>query len=416
MTQTPQVKKLWNKNFILLWQGHLVSIFGDVLYAIAIGFWVFNKTGSTGLMGLMSSISMFTAMLLGPFAGALVDRLNRKKVLIITDLVRAILMIIIGIFALQDHLSVEAVMVTAVLAAVASSLFSPASLTVFVDVVPHDDLVRAQSLSSGSYNLINFIGKGVSGALLTFFGVGPMIIINGLSFLVSALTVFFIQIPKTAKQELNQTITVSRILGDVAQGAKDAIATPGLNVLIAGALIANLLGSGYSALLLPLATLKGLNLTEYGLFIGFSSAAAVLAMALLGSFKLKAKFKMPIFIVAFLLNTVFIIIGLLGQGFIWLTLFFFLGDFMMVIGNALLNATIILAIPRDKRATVYGFLSSFSIAGMAVSMLGYGFLAEVYDLSWLSIIGTALGFIAIIPLFFSKGIWKLMSTEEQAAN
>lgn len=416
MTQTPQVKKLWNKNFILLWQGHLVSIFGDVLYAIAIGFWVFNKTGSTGLMGIMSSISMFTAMLLGPFAGALVDRLNRKNVLILADLVRAVLMIIIGIFALQDNLSIEAVMVTALLAAVASSLFSPASLTVFVDVVPHDDLVRAQSLSSGTYNLVNFIGKGVSGALLTFFGVGPMIIINGLSFLVSAATVFFIQIPKTAKQELNENITVKRILGDVAQGAKDAIATPGLNVLIAGALIANLLGSGYSALLLPLATLKGLNLTEYGLFIGFSSAAAVLAMAILGSFKLKAKLKMPVFIVAFLLNTIFIIIGLLGQGFIWLTLFFFLGDFMMVIGNALLNATIILAIPRDKRATVYGFLSSFSIAGMAVSMLGYGFLAELYDLSWLSIIGTALGFIAIIPLFFSKGIWKLMSTEEQAAS
>jgi len=409
---TDQVKKLWNKNFVLMWQGHAVSVFGDVLYSIAIGFWVYHETGSTGLMGLMSSISMFVAMFLNPFTGAIVDRIDRKWVLILADLTRGGLMLGVGLLAMASQLSVELVLFTAFVAALSGSMFGPASMTVFVDLVPHAELVRAQSLSSGTNSLINFIGKGVSGALLTFMGVGPMIILNGISFLFSALSIFFIKIPKTAKQELNQTITVKRILGDVVQGAKDAIATPGLNVLIIGALIANLLGSGYGALLLPLATMKGLSLTEYGLFIGFSSAAAVVAMAIMGVFKIKAKLKMPIFIVAFLLNTIFVIVGLMGQGFIWLTAFFFLGDFTMVIGNAILNATMILAIPRDKRATVFGFVSSFSIAGMAISMLAYGYLAEIYDLSLLSIIGTAAGFLAITPLFLSKGIWKLMSAED----
>lgn len=409
---TEPVKKLWNKNFVLMWQGHAVSVFGDVLYSIAIGFWVFNETGSTGLMGLMSSISMFVAMFLNPFTGAIVDRIDRKWVLILADVVRGVLMLGVGALAMSNRLSVELVLFTAFVAALSGSMFGPAAMTVFVDLVPHSELVRAQSLSSGTNSLINFIGKGVSGAMLTFIGVGPMIVLNGLSFLFSAASIFFIKVPKTAKQELNQTVTVKRILGDVAQGAKDAIATPGLNILIISALIANLLGSGYAALLLPLATMKGLNLTEYGLFIGFSSVAAVVAMTLLGIFKLKAKQKMPLMIVAFTLNTIFIIIGLLGQGFLWLTLFFFLGDFTMVLGNAVLNATMILAIPRDKRATVFGFVSSFSIAGMAISMLGYGYLAEVFDLSQLSIIGTALGFVAIVPIFLSKGIWKLMSAED----
>lgn len=409
---TENVKKLWNKNFILMWQGHAVSVFGDVLYSIAIGYWVYHETGSTGLMGLMSSISMFVAMFLNPFTGAIVDRINRKKVLIVADVIRGVLMLGVGAMALSGKLSVELVMVTAFVAALCGSMFGPATLTVFVDIVPHSELVRANSLSSGTNNLINFVGKGISGALLNFVGVEPMIILNGISFLFSAGSILFIRVPKTAKQELNQTITVSRILGDVAQGAKDAIATPGLNILIVSALLANLLGSGYAALLLPLATMKGLNLTEYGLFIAFSSVAAVVAMALLGIFKLKAKHKMPIFVIAFILNTVFVIIGLMGQGFYWLTIFFFLGDFTMVIGNAILNATIILAIPRDKRATVFGFVSSFSIAGMAISMLGYGFLAEIFDLSVLAIIGTTLGFFAIVPVFFSKGIIKLISTED----
>jgi len=199
---------------------------------------------------------------------------------------------------------------------------------------------------------------------------------------------------------------------DVVQGAKDAMSTPGLNVLLGSALFANFLGSGYSALMLPLATMKGLNLTEFGLFMGFSSLAAVLAMAILGIFKLKPSLKMPIFIGSFILNSVFVVLALFGHGFLWLTIFFFLGDFMMVVGNALLNATMILAIPRDKRATVFGFVSSFSIAGIALSMLTYGFLAERFDLSLLAIIGTLLSLLAIVPIFLSKGIWEIMSRDD----
>jgi len=408
----PNPKKLWNKDFILLWQGTAVSVFGDVLYSIAIGYWVYRETGSTALMGTMSSISMFVAMFLTPFTGAIVDRIDRKNVIVGMDAFRGVLMLVVGFIALQGNLSVEMVMFTAFIAAICNVMFRPATTTVFVDLVPASDLVRAQSLTHGTMSLIDFVGKGISGALLTFFGVGAMIVLNGISFIISAFTEMFINVPKTLKQELNQTITVKRILGDVAQGARDAVATPGLNVLLISALVANFVGSGYSALMLPLATMKGMNLTEYGMFIGLSSLAAVLALAILGIFKIKAKHKMPIFIGAFILNTIFVITGLLGQGFVWLTVFFFLGDFMMVIGNALLNATMILAIPRDKRATVFGFVSSFSIAGVALSMLGYGFLAEIYDLSILAIIGTALAMFSIFPIFFNKGIWKLMSHED----
>ena len=120
----------------------------------------------------------------------------------------------VGALALSNQLSVELVLFTAFVAALSGSMFGPASMTVFVDLVPHSELVRAQSLSSGTNNLINFIGKGVSGAMLTFIGVGPMIILNGLSFLFSAATIFFIKSPRTVKQELNQSVTVIRILGD----------------------------------------------------------------------------------------------------------------------------------------------------------------------------------------------------------
>jgi len=409
MDNLPQPTKLWNRNFILLLQGHAVSIFGDVLYSIAIGFWVYEKTGSTALMGMMSSISMFVSMFLGPFSGAIIDRSDRKKVLVGMDVIRGILMVFVGFFAIQGQLGIPMILLTAFMAALCGVFFNPATMTVFVDIVPKTELVRAQSLYSGTVSLISLVGKGVSGALLVTFGIGPMIILNGISFLFSAFTVLFIKVPKGVKQ--GQQISVKHVLADVKQGAKDAFATPGLNTLIKSALLANFLGSGYMSLLIPLALQKGLSMPEYGYFMAAGSLAAVLGMGFLGLVKIPLKYKMKIFIGAFTIQGIVYIIGLLGYGFVWLTTAFFVGDFLNVIGNAILNATMLIAIPRDKRATIFGFVSSFSIAGMALSTLAYGFLAESFNLSLITIIGTALSFVAILPVFLDKGITKMITSE-----
>ena len=59
-------KKLWNKDFLLLLQGNAVSTIGDLMYSVAIGYWVYEQTGSSGLMGVMSAISLFVTMFLSP--------------------------------------------------------------------------------------------------------------------------------------------------------------------------------------------------------------------------------------------------------------------------------------------------------------------------------------------------------------
>ena len=205
--------------------------------------------------------------------------------------------------------SVPMIMFTAFIAALCGVFFNPATMTVFVDIVPHKELVRAQSLSSGTNSLISLAGKGASGALLVIFGIGPMIILNGISFLFSAFCVLFIHVPKGVKQ--GQQISVKHVLHDVAQGAKDALATPGLNTLVICALIANLLGSGYMSLLIPLALQKGLTMTEYGFFVAAGSLAAVLGMGFLGLVKIPAKYKMKIFIGSFIISGIAILIGLL---------------------------------------------------------------------------------------------------------
>jgi DHA3 family macrolide efflux protein-like MFS transporter len=80
--------KLWTLNFFLLWQGQLVSALGDVVYEIALGFWVLAVTGSTGLMGILMAASVLPRIVISPFAGVLVDRCNRRNMLVLMDLIR----------------------------------------------------------------------------------------------------------------------------------------------------------------------------------------------------------------------------------------------------------------------------------------------------------------------------------------
>ena len=114
------MKKLWNRDFVLLLQGSTVSTLGDLMYSVAIGYWVYEQTGSSALMGVMSAISMFVTMFLSPFCGSIVDKLNRKWVMVGLDLMQSAVMITVGIFAYTNKLSIAGVLVAAFLAAFGS--------------------------------------------------------------------------------------------------------------------------------------------------------------------------------------------------------------------------------------------------------------------------------------------------------
>ena len=193
-------KKLWNKDFILMLQGGTVSGLGDLLYSVAIGFWVYEMTGSNTLMGVMSSISMFMSMIVMPFSGTIIDKCNRKAVIVGMDVLRGIIMLVVGALALVGKLSVGVVLLAAFLASGCSVFFSPAVSTLMIDIIPHNDMIRGQSIFSGVQTFVTLVGKALSGALVAFCGVPLIITLNGVSYLISAVTEMFITVPKTKHQ------------------------------------------------------------------------------------------------------------------------------------------------------------------------------------------------------------------------
>ena len=402
------MKKLWNKNFILLLQASAISTIGDLMYSVAIGYWVYMETGSNSLMGIMSSISMFVTMFLSPFSGSIVDKLNRKWVLVIGDAFQGVLMITMGVLAYTNKLNVPGVLVAAFLAALGGVFYSPASNTVLIDIIPRDDMVRGQSLFSGVSSTINMVGTAISGVLVAFFGVPLIIIINGCSNLYSAISEMLIRVPKTVQE--GEQITVKGIFKDMKTAVKDIVTDPHLKLFIPCLIIINLLASGSFTLVLPFTIEKGFSVEQYGLLMSTYTLGALVCIILLGIFKLKPKARFLTLAIGFSVSELFLISTYLSKNFIPMCICAFIAAFLNTAGNSIFNASFMLALPEKNRGAIMGFVSSASVGGSALSAVIYGVLGDIFPLYLVFAAGSAISLIPMLYMCFNPKTKKFILT------
>lgn len=395
-------QRLWNKDYILLLQGNAVSTIGDLMYSVAIGYWVYEKTGSSALMGIMSAISMFVTMFLSPFSGSIIDKANRKWVMVGMDVMQGVVMLGIGLLAFLGELSVPVVLIAAFLAACGSVFYSPAVSTLLIDIIPHDDMVRGQSIFSGVNSLISMVGTAFSGVMVAFFGVPLIVICNGLSNLYSAVSELFIHVPKTVQQ--GTKISVQSILRDSRAAIQTIFSDPCLLIFIPSALILNLLGSGPMTLILPFCMEKGFSVDMYGYLMAVWTAASLVCVVVLGIVKLTPKIRLAIMSVGFVSSVVFFILAYLSKNFVPLCIMAALASIANCAGNTIFSASMMLALPEENRGAILGFLQSASVGGSALSAVIYGMLGEFFPLYIVFVVGNAISFVPMVYMCFHRSI------------
>ena len=393
-------KKLLNKDFILLLQANAVSTIGDLMYSVAIGYWVYEQTGSSALMGIMSSISMFVTMFLSPFTGSVVDKVSRKWVIVGIDVVQGLLMLGIGILAYLNALNVPVVLLAALLAAFGSVFYSPAISTLVLDIIPRDDMVRGQSIMSGIGALIDLVGTAFSGAMVAFFGVPLIVVLNGLSNLYSALTELLVHVPRTAQQ--GEQVTVKRILRDSRDAVGMIFSDRFLRLFVPCALILNLLGAGPLALVLPFCLEKGFSVEQYGYLMAVFTTGSLLCVLLLGVVKLKPKARFWVLALGFCGAVPCFVVGYCAENFLLLCVMAFLASFLNSAGNTVFNASMMLALPEENRSAILGFFRSASVGGTALSAVVYGLLGDVFPLYLVFAVGNAISLVPMLYMCFHR--------------
>ena len=393
-------KKLWNRDFVLIIQGNAVSAIGDLLYSVAIGYWVYEATGSSTLMGVMSSVSMFVTMLLSPFSGSIVDKYNRKWVIVGMDVLRGIIMLIIGALAYANALNVPGVLAAAFLAAVCSVFFTPAVSTLLIDIIPHNDMIRGQSIHSSVVGLIQMVGKALSGVLVAFLGVPLIIAVNGICYLLSAVTELFIKVPKTIQQ--GETVTVMGVLRDFKTALGQIYSIRALGLFVTCELLLNLLSSAPAGLMLPFMMDKGFTVDMYGYLLSVQTAAGLLSVFLMGVVKFNPKTRYWLMGICYNLSLLLYIFAFITKNYLFMCVMVFIGCFMTCVGNAIFKAAMMLALPLKNRGAILGFINAASTGGVALATVIAGALGDIMPLYLVFVAGNVLSFVPMLYLCLSK--------------
>ena len=189
------VVPLWrNRSFGLLWIGQLTSEFGTGLLRLAVLLHVYASTGSTAATTAAFVAETAPFALLSPWAGALADRVDRRRLLIGADLVRAVLL-------LPLLVETNLVVLLTVLAAQAAvgAVFRPAYGAFVPTVVPATQLATGNAFSAGTASALNLVAPTVGAALYAGFGFTPLVVIDAVTFLVSVVTLLCLSSHVTAR-------------------------------------------------------------------------------------------------------------------------------------------------------------------------------------------------------------------------
>lgn len=195
------VKLLKKKDFLLLMQGKLVSLIGSEMQSFALSLYVLAITGSATKFASVLAITIIPKVILGPIAGVFADWFDRKKIVVGLDFLNGI---VIGIYAIifivNNELSMVSIYSLTLILSTIELLFQPAISTIIPSIVNEDELVAANGINSTIMNIGLLISPCIAGILFALAGLKLILIINSISFTLSALSEIFITVPKTNKK------------------------------------------------------------------------------------------------------------------------------------------------------------------------------------------------------------------------
>lgn len=186
------------RTFFVLWIGQLVSVIGSGLTTFALGVWVYRATGSATQYALIALFGTLPSIVLGPVAGALVDRWNRRTAMLVADLVAGAVSIALVVCARTDHLSLAVIFVAVSISAISVALRYPAYTAVVTVLVPRAQLGRAAGLVQASDAAAQLICPLAAGALVVRLGISPILLIDLASFVVALGTLLASRVPVIA--------------------------------------------------------------------------------------------------------------------------------------------------------------------------------------------------------------------------
>ncbi|HXC70893.1 MAG TPA: MFS transporter [Pyrinomonadaceae bacterium] len=202
-----------NRSFRQLWLGQVVSQMGDWFNTIALYTIILQLTGSGRDVGLLLVARFVPSFLFGPISGVVADRFSRRTIMIVSDMLRAV--VVLGFLLVRRADQLWIVYVLTVFQLGLSTFFEPAKTAAIPSIVEDRELVAANAISSVTWSAMLTIGAAIGGIITDAYGTNVAFVLDAATYLVSAALIASIRVPKRAKRP-RQKLSLGRILGITA--------------------------------------------------------------------------------------------------------------------------------------------------------------------------------------------------------
>jgi DHA3 family macrolide efflux protein-like MFS transporter len=414
MTTPPTRPENWKLHFGALWGGQAVSLFGSALVQFALVWWLTTTTKSATVLTTATLAAMLPNVLLGPLAGVLVDRWNRRIVMLVADAVVAGATLLLAALFAADVAQVWHVYVLMLVRAMGGAFQQPAMTASTSLMVPEKHLARVAGFNQSLNGGMGIIAPPVGALLLEALPLQTVLAIDVITALVGILPLFFVFVPQPVKQSSQAQTAKPSFLSDLRDGLRYVVSWPGMLTLLGMALVINFV-------LTPAASLIPLLVSEHfrGGAVQFATLDAVfgagviaggILLAVWGGFRRRIHTSLMGLIG---LGTGFALLGLAPANAFWLALVAAgITSVMQAFCNGPLMAIMQATIAPDMQGRVFSLVVAGSSAMAPLGLLIGGPVAEVLGVqAWFIIGGSVCALMGVLGWFLPS----ILTIEDRVA-
>ena len=185
---------MWNRNFIMVVLGQIISLFGNAILRFALPLYLLNQTGSAALFGIVSACAFIPMIVLSPVGGIFADRVNKRNIMVVLDFTTALL--VLAIILLLGKMNLVALLLCSLFILYGiNGAYQPAVQASIPILLQSEHIMQGNAVINLVSSFASLIGPVVGGALFGFYGIMPILYVSAICFVLSAVMEIFIQIP-----------------------------------------------------------------------------------------------------------------------------------------------------------------------------------------------------------------------------
>lgn len=403
----------WLRNFLPMFVGQIVSLLGSSMVQFALVWYITKETGSATVLATATTLAIIPSIILGPFVGALVDRWNRKRVMIWSDLIVALATAVLAILFALNLTEIWHIMVILFIRSLAGTFQDPAKSASISLMVPKDQLTRLGGINQVVGGLLNTFSPALGALLMELLPIQGVLAVDIITAAIAILMmIFLVKVPQPKSTAVSAKVSPKSLFADVKFGFKYMASWPGLLSIVLIACSLNLVLAPASNLMPLLITdffKKGAKeLAWFEAAIGIGSILGGLLLGIWGGFKRKI---LNILGGIVGMSASLLVLGLVSpNAFFGSIILIALTGLMTAFTNGSLGPLLQTKVPSEMQGRVFTVLSSLSQALMPVGLFISGPIADRFGIQTAYLVGGVLGLIIAAIGFSTKS---LMTFERQ---